>query len=359
VLGERLKLARKKSGLSLRDLSDRMQGPDRVSAQALGKYERGEMTPGSGVLIALSKALGEPVRYFMSPIGARLLEVDFRKKAATSARDRARVEAAVLDHVERYLAVEEILELDSAQWTAPGNPVELSAMEDAEALAEQVRKRWKLGGDPIPDMTELLEERGIKVLVIALPAEVSGLTCLVARTGNAPPVPVIVVNAAHGIERRRMTLAHELAHRVIDPRSSVDEEKAAMRFAGAFLMPAAHLQVEVGWRRDSFGYRELVELKHLYRVSAAAVLTRLEQCGIITRSTMVHVFRTTGRGWRKDEPMPIHDDCAELARRFERLCFRALSERRISPAKAAELLGRPYKQIQQQMRGPAGAGGRQ
>jgi hypothetical protein len=86
---------------------------------------------------------------------------------------------------------------------------------------------------------------------------------------------------------------------------------------------------------------------------------RLEQCGIITRSTMVHVFRTIGRGWRKDEPMPIHDDCAELARRFERLCFRALSERRISPAKAAELLGRHYKQIQQQMRGPAGAGGRQ
>ena len=289
MLGERLKLARKKAGLSLRDLSDRMQGPDRVSAQALGKYERGEMTPGSGVLIALSKALGEPVRYFMSPIGARLLEVDFRKKAATSARDRARVEAAVLEHVERYLAVEEILELDSAHWTAPGNPMELSSMDEAETLAEQVREHWKLGGDPIPDLAELLEERGIKVLVIALPVEVSGLTCLVARTGNAPPVPVIVVNAAHSIERRGMTLAQELAHQLSGPSPSVDEEKAAMRFAGAFLMPAAHLEMEVG-------------------------------------------------------------------RRFERLCFRALSERRISPVKAAELLGKPYKEIRQAMRRSAGAG---
>ena len=87
---ERLKLARKKAGLSLRDLSARLEGEERVSAQALGKYERGEMMPSSGVLIALSKALEEPVRYFMSPMGAELLGVDFRKKAATSARDSQR-----------------------------------------------------------------------------------------------------------------------------------------------------------------------------------------------------------------------------------------------------------------------------
>jgi len=105
MFGERLKLARKKAGLSLRNLSARLEGEERVSAQAIGKYERGKMMPSSGVLIALSKALGEPVRYFMSPMYVKLLDVDFRKKAATPARERARIDAAVLDHVERYLTV--------------------------------------------------------------------------------------------------------------------------------------------------------------------------------------------------------------------------------------------------------------
>lgn len=359
MFGERLKLARKKAGLSLRDLSAQLEGEERVSAQALGKYERGEMMPSSGVLLALSKALGEPVPFFMSPMGAELVEVDFRKKSATSARDRARVEAAVVDHVERYLTIEEILDLDSAEWDAPFDPVKLSSVEESEDLAIRVRVQWELGVDPIPDMTELLEEHGVKVFVIELPEDVSGLTCLVGRSGNRPPVPVIVVNAGHNIERRRMTLAHELAHRVIDPESPVDEEKAAMRFAGAFLMPAAHLEEEVGRRRHSFGYRELMELKHLYRVSAAAVLVRLEQIGIISYSTMIHVFRTTGRGWRKDEPLPIEESTAERAKRFERLCFRALSETLISLAKAAELLGKTEKEIQHEVRGPvSGAGDR-
>jgi len=130
-------------------------------------------------------------------------------------------------------------------------------------------------------------------------------------------VPVVVVNGDHNIERRRMTLAHELAHRVIDPKSPVDGEKTAMRFAGAFLLPAAHLEEAVGRRRHSFGYRELMELKHIYRVSAAAMLVRMEQVGIISHSTMIHVFGTTGRGWRKEESLPIKDGTAETANRFE------------------------------------------
>lgn len=360
MFGERLRLARKKAGLSLRDLSARLEGAKRVSAQALGKYERGEMMPSSSVLLALSRALGEPLRYFMSPMGAALVDVDFRKKAGTSTRDRARVEAAVLDHVERYLVVEEILGLESTNWDAPFEPVDLSSVDEGEGLADRVRKSWMLGGDPIPDMTDLLEEHGVKVFVIDLPGSVSGLTCLVERSRNRPPVPVIVVNGEHNIERRRMTLAHELAHRVIDPESPIDEEKAAMRFAGAFLMPAAHLEEEVGRHRRSFGYRELMELKHMYRVSAAAVLVRLEQIGIISRSTMIHTFQTIGSGWRKNEPLPIEDAMAERASRFGRLCFRALSERLISPAKAVELLGRTANEIQQELKGPvSGASHRQ
>jgi len=88
MLGERLKLARKRAGLSLRDLAHRLD--DQVTAQAIGKYERGEMMPSSTVLIALSKTLGLPLGYFMSPMQAKLDGIEFRQKAGTTATDRAR-----------------------------------------------------------------------------------------------------------------------------------------------------------------------------------------------------------------------------------------------------------------------------
>jgi len=53
MFGDRLKLARKRAGLSLRDLAARI-GSD-VSAQAISKYESGKMLPSSSVLVSLAK----------------------------------------------------------------------------------------------------------------------------------------------------------------------------------------------------------------------------------------------------------------------------------------------------------------
>ncbi len=348
MLGDKLRLARKKMGLSLRGLSKKLKEEARVSAQAIGKYERGEMVPSSTVLIALSQALAEPVDYFMSPMDAKLRDVDFRKKSGISARDQARVRSAVLDHAERYLVIENILELNSATWNAPCKPVALGNIEDAEVLAQKVRRKWDLGGGPIPDMTELLEEQGLKVLAIGLPEKVAGLTCLVEHMDSSIPVPMIAVNATHGVERRRMTLAHELAHRVIDPASSVNLGKAATRFAGAFLIPAAHLKREVGKDRHSVKGNEIMALKHRYRVSAVSLLVRMEQVGIIRSSKLAYMMQTEGRGWRTQEPQPIKDDVTEKATRFKRLCFRALNEGEISLPKTSELLRTPVVEIWQE-----------
>ena len=192
MMGDRIRLARKKAGLSLRDLADALGG--KVSAQAIGKYERGEMTPSSGVLLALCQALNVSRTYLMDSQGIELTGVDFRTKANTSARDRTHVETAVIDWIERYLQIERVLELDSAEWEAPVPPRPLRATEEAEDLADQVRKEWLLGRDPIPNMTELLEEKGLKVLIEDLPPRVSGFTGRVCRSGDYPELPVVVVN---------------------------------------------------------------------------------------------------------------------------------------------------------------------
>ncbi len=357
MIGTRIKLARKKAGLSLRGLADALGG--KVSAQAIGKYERGEMTPSSGVLIALSKVLDVSLSYLMDSQGIELSGVDFRTKANTTAKDRAHVETEVIEWVERYLQIESVLELDSAQWEAPvAPPRKLKAIREADQLADDVRKKWDLGRDPIPNMTELLEEKGLKVLIEDLPERVSGFTCLVRRPGGQPPLPVVVVNKRSTLERRRLTLAHELAHRVVDPRNlnEKDEEKAATYFAGAFLIPRDHLEKEIGNHRQHFGYKELIDLKRLYRVSGAALLVRLKSIGIISESVLVYAFQSIAGGWRTQEPEELENSKdrgqRERPRRFERLCYRALAEELISLPKAAELLRCPVDEVEAGLKGP-------
>ena len=356
MFGDRLKLGRKKAGYSLRSLSDALGGE--VTAQAIGKYERGEMMPSSGVLIHMARVLGVSLEYLLSEQVEELEAVEFRKLSGTSASDRARVEAEVIDRLQRYIAIEEILELDSGAWKAPrfGNRF-LGQEDDGEILAQELRREWKLGIDPIPNMTSLLEDRGIKVLVIPLPGRVSGLTCLVRRPRHRNKVAVIVVNEQVTLERRRFTLAHELGHRLIDESSPVNHEKASNIFAGAFLVPRDHLVREIGKQRKALGYRELVQLKRMYRVSAAALLVRLKQVGVIDQSTLAYAFQTFARGWRSSEPEPLErpgeEGKHEIPRRFERLCYWALAEGLVSPGKAGELLQQPLADIVKGLKGPA------
>ena len=168
MIGNRLKRAREAVGLSLRDLEGAIHG--QVSAQAIGKYERGEMMPGSTVLLALSKALHITPEFLLSEREVELTGVDFRKAPQAGAKEERAVEASVLDQVERYLELEELLPGMDDAWAAPDGPeFEIHRVEDAEQAADSLRKLWSLGIDPIPIMAELLEDKGVKVIAPEAP----------------------------------------------------------------------------------------------------------------------------------------------------------------------------------------------
>lgn len=357
MLGDRLRIARKKSGLSLRALAGVMNPP--VSAQAIGKYEAGEMMPSSRVLVGLGQALGVSLDFLMSSQVVDLSGMEFRKRSGTSARDRAQVEATVTERLENYLAIEDILELPAApDQLAPLKTNQVASFEEAEALAGKLRDAWDLGGDAIPSMTALLEDKGIKVIEVDLPVRVSGMTCEVRRPGGRSDISVIVVSSRVNIERRRFTLAHELGHRIIGGVASDDLklEKAIDRFAGAFLVPADHLRQEAGERRHGVAYQEIKRLKHLYGVAATAMLVRLGQTGILPEGVVAYAFQTFARAWRTQEPAPMDASTGlgafEKPRRFERLVYRALAEQMISPVRAAELMQKPLAEIELGLKGP-------
>ncbi|MCY4529103.1 MAG: XRE family transcriptional regulator, partial [Chloroflexi bacterium] len=214
MIGRRLKLARTAAGLSLRGLEDAIG--NLVTAQAIGKYERNESMPGSGVLIALADALSVSVDYLVGDEEMVLEAVDFRKKASASKRDEAQVEAQVLRMLEGYLQVEELLGLPSVEWDKPRDapyPV-VNDLGEADRGARALRDHWGLGIEPIPDLVEVLEGRGVKVLSVALADSIDGLTARVRRSRGSA-LPVIVVNSTHWVERQRFTIAHELGHMVL------------------------------------------------------------------------------------------------------------------------------------------------
>jgi Zn-dependent peptidase ImmA (M78 family) len=334
MLGERLRLARKGAGLSLRGLAERLGGL--VTAQALGKYERGEMLPSSAVLIGLSAALGVPESYLLSGADLQLRDVEFRKHALSRARDRDHLQAKVLSLAERYLDVETLLGHPSA-WTAPdGFPRRVANPDDAEAAARALRNVWRLGEDPIPGLADFLEERGILVASLELAEAISGMTARIRRRA-ASDLPMIVVNVRHPGERQRFTFAHELGHLLLGPVASADTEKLCNRFAGAFLVPAEPLRAEVGRARKHVSLGELIRLKALFLVSMQCLVYRMCDLGILAPAAARQVFQSMSRrGYRKAEPNPLP---SERAQRFERLCLRVLSEGLASEARVAELLG--------------------
>jgi Zn-dependent peptidase ImmA (M78 family) len=206
-------------------------------------------------------------------------------------------------------------------------------------------------------MTALLEDKGLKVIETDLPERINGMACHVERA-NRPPTEVIVVARQTNVERKRFNLAHELAHRIIAGTDNplIRLEPAMNRFAGAFLIPAEHLTALAGGHQRGVTYHEIMRLKQTYGVSAAAMLMRLRQVGILSEAAVEYAFKTYARKWRSIEPEPIEGGegfaAFETPQRFERLVWRALGEELISPVRAAQMLGLPLNIIEREIRGP-------
>lgn len=339
MIGKRLKQARDALGLSLRGLETAIQ--NQVSAQAIGKYERDEMMPSSTVLLALSKVLNVTPEYLLSTREIELEGVDFRKEPQAGAKEERAVQAVVLDKVERYLELEELFPGADQLWSTPlREELTINCIEDVEKAAETLRVIWNLGSDPIPCMAELLEEKGIKVIALDLPEDVSGSKAFVKRA-RQDNVPVVVVNQNHNGERQRFTLAHELAHLVLrfTAMSDLDEEKAANHFAGAFLMAKEMMFRLLGTNRTSISLGELAELKKIFKVSIAALVVRCNQLGVVSKAVYGRLWGEIKLlGWNSQASNEPHRFDPEVPQRMERLCLRAVSEGLISESRAAELL---------------------
>ncbi|KUG19205.1 MAG: XRE family transcriptional regulator [Methanomicrobiaceae archaeon] len=335
AIAERLKMARQMRGLSQRELAGRAG----VSANAISKYERGINIPGSGVLIRLSKALDVKIEYFLRPKTYHIkLEAPAFRRLEMSHKEEVIVKERVRDWLERYLEVEDLLDIDmtSAFRMPLGYPIQVSGIEEIERVAEKLRYEWNLGFDAIESLTDLLEDRGIKVGVVPAPETFEAVTFWFNST------PVVAVRDGVPGDRQRLSLAHELGHLMVLPPEDMDteegREKCAFRFAGAFLVPESIAKMELGERRTRLDLFELHLLKHKYGLSMQAWIYRARDLGIISQKEYHRLFEIfSEKNWRQREPgdqIP-----PEEPKRMKRLVMRAYTEGIISSSRASELFG--------------------
>jgi len=264
-----------------------------------------------------------------------LQEVEYRKHARLPKKALQKIDGDITEQIERFIELEQLMPNGPVQvFKLPDNlRATVSTLDEIENVATELRNAWNLGVDPIPVLTDMLEERGVKVFQSnAIPGDFDGMAAKVNG------IPVIVVSGNAPGDRQRFTLAHELGHLVLGGRhaSNLDEEAATNRFAGAFLAPAAEVRKELGEQRSWLEPRELEVLKKAYGLSMQAWMHRALDLRILPQSRYVEMRKYfSARGWTKTEPgEPYPQESPQL---FEQLVFRALAQDLISESKAAEL----------------------
>ncbi|TGD76910.1 helix-turn-helix domain-containing protein [Hymenobacter wooponensis] len=347
---DRLRAARKMKGWTLQELADQIGS---ISKQSLNKYEQGLMRPEGALLSLLATTLDVTVDYFFRPNRIELGQVEFRKKAKLSAKDQGIIEEKIKDYLERYLEVEELLEIKHEFNSPFGHDKDgrarrqrVSTYAEVEAAAIETLKAWKLGINPIPNVVEALEENGVCVLVQPASDAFHGLATTVSN------MPVIVLNETDTPERRRFTALHELGHLVLD--IAVDDPKEQENFchwfASAMLLPREIVHRMFGTKRSRISMFELIAVKKQYGISVQATMRRLNKLGIVNDSHYKYFCIKIAPN-KKEIHLGAYLGETNTSYRFSQLIHRLWAEDIVSDSKAANLAGMTLSELQIQLTG--------
>jgi Zn-dependent peptidase ImmA (M78 family)/transcriptional regulator with XRE-family HTH domain len=244
-LGERLRTAREKRGLSQQTVAEILG----LSRTAVTNMEMGNRAVSSLELTQLAQEYGRSITYFLleqaeeEDLSTILLRVlpefmneDSNRQAIEDVLDLYREGF----NLRSLLGQEQESALPTFNW-----PVHTAgdAVAQGQRAAVQERLRLGLGSMPIGDMAELIATQGIWTAAATLPDWLSGMFL------NHPSIGLaVLINSEHRLLRKRFSYAHEYAHALLDRSLTVQPtrndnntelvEKRANAFAAAFLMPA-------------------------------------------------------------------------------------------------------------------------
>ena len=334
-----------------------------LSPVAVRKIERGVVYPRTLTLHDLARALEVPVGELLTRVRP-LRSVRFRARARLHGREQ------ILAEVSKWLDAYRMLEteLDDAR-EFRFRPAGIRGRRPTpDAAARTARRAAGLTPQaPIADICQLLEDCGVKVLLLNRKLDsFFGLS-----VGAADGGPAVVVNTWNriSVERRIFTAARELGHLLLhsdqygtaETEPSEDAETEADAFAAEFLMPESSFGPAWDATAGHPLLSRVLRVKRVFGVSYRSVLRRLveteRRTGSVWMTFQAQHARRFGRTLRRaDEPQGVTESGFApewrrgkepaalpgrdfLGSRMRHLVRRALEDGLITMSRAAEILG--------------------
>lgn len=342
--GDKLRLARLLSGLSLEELGIEVGN----SRQFIHQLETGAKEPTDELRDALASVLSVTPTFFRTAAANPVREEDCHFRRLASAP-----RGLVAQTVARGTAVEALVNAIEAQVRLPivDFPEEPrpASVQGVERIAEAARQHWGLGLDgPITSMMRVVENAGAVVV------HFDDLTDRIDALSMARRRPIIVRSTAKtAAVRLRFDLAHEAAHLIMHQGIVTGDnitEGEAHRFAGAFLIPRAAFAKEFPRSRRWLDWGALAAMKLRWKVSMRAIVRRAFDLGLIDaaqyRTANIQLVKTGQAKSEKfddriasEEPELLRAAISWLASRDQIGLHHLLAELGMAPALFTRLTG--------------------
>jgi Zn-dependent peptidase ImmA (M78 family) len=297
-----LVLARESRSMTQAELAQvmtRQSGGTPVSQGYISKAEAGRLEVTGARLPLYATALGYPVAVLCTDpqlhgVGVGLIH--HRKRASLGAPALRRI------HAELALArmqTSALLTLGGTQHNHRFHRIAVDDFDTASDAAITLRREWGLAPGAVPHLVRLIEGAGGLALVRDLGSR--ELDAVTQWIDGEPPL--FLINAHAPADRFRWSLAHELGHVIMhdEPGVTAVQERQADEFASEFLLPADTIRGEL--KQGRLDLPRLLDLKHRWGVSMAALLRRASTLGAISdwqyRNLMVEM---SALGYRTQEP---------------------------------------------------------
>jgi Zn-dependent peptidase ImmA (M78 family)/transcriptional regulator with XRE-family HTH domain len=255
-LGRRLREARETAARTQDDAATALG----LTRGAIAQIEGGMRAPNSLQLVRLAGLYAREPGDFLTgtfdPADADPLVSLFRADQLTADPARNEVVRACLQLSRRYDELEDLLGADRGtnypvRYDVPQPRSRWESVRQGEAIAESERARLGIGGEPARSLVDILQSQGIKLALLDLPDDVSGLSVFHPRFGLA-----IFINEMHAPARQRFSYAHEYCHvladRDLQSYVSKDDNRTDLRevranaFAASFLLPRHGVEAFLG-----------------------------------------------------------------------------------------------------------------
>ncbi|WP_300591227.1 XRE family transcriptional regulator [Microbacterium sp.] len=307
-VGDIILVLRRAAEITQEELAEKLG----ITQAALSRYENDLREPDDEMVGRLADALGVTpgfLRHEFRMQGAIAADAHMRRQKTTKPSDWKRVEARlnVLRMHSSYLL--ERVPMRPQQHVIQVDPDDQSPADAARML----RAVWRMPIGPVKSLTRWIEAAGILVV-----EEDFGTHRIDGMSQWAGEHAVVILNANLPVDRKRLTMAHELGHLVLHTTYiDADVEEQANQFAAEFLMPEHVIEPEL----VNLTLGKLSDLKMEWGVSMQAIFERAYRLGKVSSEDRQRFYRQmNSRGWKTREPGSdlLAAETPELARSIGR-----------------------------------------